>query len=97
MMLLRTTEEHRGLIESFVAWCNSNQLKLKINKTKEVVVDYRRNRRPPDSVIIQREEVERVDSCKYLGVHINNKPDWSHNTDALYRKGQSRLFFLRRL
>ncbi len=56
-------------------------------------MDYRRNRRPPDSIIIQGQEVERVDSSKCLGVHINNKPDWSHNTDALYRKGQS----LRRL
>ena len=27
----------------------------------------------------------------------NNKLDWSHNTDALYKKGQSRLHLLRRL
>lgn len=38
-----------------------------------------------------------VDSYKYLGVHINNKLDWTHNTDALYRKGQSSMFFLSRL
>ncbi len=30
-------------------------------------------------------------SYKYLGVQINNKLDWSHNTDALFRKGQRRL------
>ena len=34
---------------------------------------------------------------KYLGVHLNNKLDWTTNTDALYRKGQSRLHLLRRL
>ena len=28
---------------------------------------------------------------------MNNKLDWSDNTDALYKKGQSRLFFLRKL
>ena len=28
---------------------------------------------------------------------INNKPNGPDNTEALYRKGQSRLFFLRRL
>ena len=38
-----------------------------------------------------------MDSYKYLGVQINNKLDWSTNTDTIYRKGQSRLFFLRRL
>ena len=89
--------EYRGLIESFVTWCDNNSLKLNISKTKEVVVDYRRSRRSPAPIIIQGEEVERVDSYRYLGVHINNKLDWSHNTDALFRKGQSRLFFLRRL
>ena len=34
---------------------------------------------------------------KYLGVHLNNKLDWTDNTAALYRKGQSRLHLLRRL
>lgn len=42
-------------------------------------------------------DIEIVDSYRYLGVHLNNKLDWSHNTDALYRKGQSRLYLLRRL
>ncbi|KAI4894872.1 hypothetical protein NFI96_019185 [Prochilodus magdalenae] len=36
-------------------------------------------------------------SCKYLGVHLNNKLDWTDNTPALYKKGQSRLHLLRRL
>ena len=31
------------------------------------------------------------------GVCINNKLDWTDNTESLYRKSQSRLFFLRRL
>ncbi|TWW79817.1 hypothetical protein D4764_10G0008470 [Takifugu flavidus] len=33
----------------------------------------------------------------YLGVHLNNNLDWTHNTDALVKKGNSRLFLLRRL
>ena len=37
-----------------------------------------------------------VDTYKFLGVHVNNKLDWSSNTEALSRKEQSRLF-LRRL
>ncbi|KAK5907927.1 hypothetical protein CgunFtcFv8_016027 [Champsocephalus gunnari] len=32
-----------------------------------------------------------------VGVHIDNKLDWSKNTEALYKKRQSRLYFLRRL
>ncbi len=32
-----------------------------------------------------------------LYFHFNSQLDWSHSTDVLFRKGQSRLFFLRRL
>ena len=54
-------------------------------------------RPPPAPVFINKVEVEMVDSYKYLGLYMNKKLDWSDNTDALYKKGQSRLFFLRRL
>lgn len=33
-------------------------------------------------------------SYKYLGVHLNIKLDWTHNTDALIKKGNRRLFLL---
>lgn len=38
-----------------------------------------------------------MDTCEYLGVHFNNRLDWKCNTEAVYRKGQSRLYFLRKL
>ncbi len=41
--------------------------------------------------------MEIVQSYKYLGVYINSKLDRSENTLAVYKKGQSRLHFLRRL
>lgn len=34
---------------------------------------------------------------KYLGVCNNDRLDWSDDTEAVYRKGQSRLFILRSL
>ncbi|TWW72645.1 hypothetical protein D4764_15G0000390 [Takifugu flavidus] len=42
-------------------------------------------------------DVDVVESYKYLGVHLNNNLDWSHNTDALVKTSNSRLFLLRRL
>ena len=30
-------------------------------------------------------------------MHLNNKLEWSSNTEVLYRKGQSKLFVLRRI
>ncbi|KAK7895274.1 hypothetical protein WMY93_020599 [Mugilogobius chulae] len=90
--------EYRGLTQDFVDWCQQNHLLLNAGKTKEMVVDFRRRHSiAPPPVNIQGRDIERVDSYKYLGVHLNNKLDWTHNTDALYRKGQSRLYLLRRL
>ena len=62
-----------------------------------MVIDFRRKPLSHTLLNIQGEDIELVDSFKYLDVHINNKLDWSHNTNALYKKGQSRLFLLRRL
>ncbi|XP_035534965.1 complement C3-like [Morone saxatilis] len=38
-----------------------------------------------------------VSAYKYLGVTLDNKLDWSTNSEAIYKKGLSRLYFLRRL
>ena len=38
-----------------------------------------------------------IESYKYLGVQIDHKLDWSVNSDCLYKKGQSRMYFLGRL
>ncbi|MCJ8749354.1 hypothetical protein PDJAM_G00175360 [Pangasius djambal] len=89
--------EYRRLTQDFVDWCQPNHLLINVGKTKEMVVDFRRHRSAPSLVNIQGMDIERVDSYKYLGVHLNHKLDWTHNTDALYRKGQTRLYLLRRL
>ncbi|KAK3527069.1 hypothetical protein QTP86_008800 [Hemibagrus guttatus] len=90
--------EYRELIQEFVNWCQRNCLHINAGKTKELVVHFRRHKHPsPPPVNIQGKDIERVDSYKYLGVHLNNKLDWTDNTEAIYRKGQSRLFLLRRL
>lgn len=85
-------------IRDFVDWCQWNHLLINNEKTKEPVMDFHRRRSTtPTPVEIQRTGIEILDSYKYLSVHLNKKLDWSHNTDALYRKGQSRLYLLRKL
>lgn len=56
-------------------------------------VDFGRTRPHPESVVIKRDSVEMVHTCKYLGVQLDDKLD----TDALCRKGQICLYFLKRL
>jgi hypothetical protein len=41
--------------------------------------------------------VVKVESFKFLGVHIPDKLKWSTHTDGVVKKAQQRLFNLRRL
>ncbi|KAL1256554.1 hypothetical protein QQF64_012099 [Cirrhinus molitorella] len=52
-------------------------------ETKELVVDFRRPRPQPESAIIKNDRVEIVKTYKYLGVQLDDKLDWTVNTDAL--------------
>ncbi|KAI4894307.1 hypothetical protein NFI96_005585 [Prochilodus magdalenae] len=90
-------DEYRATVNDFVAWCELNHLQLNVTKTKKLVVDLRRDKTQVTPISIKGVSVDTVEDYKYLGVHIDNKLDWAKNTDALYRKGQSRLYFLRRL
>ncbi|TWW77894.1 hypothetical protein D4764_11G0000150 [Takifugu flavidus] len=54
-------------------------------------------RGPPKPVQIGTEELEGVQTYKYLGLWLDNRLDWTSNTRQLYKKTQSRMYFLRRL
>ena len=62
-----------------------------------MVVDFRRKKSHLQPVSIEGVDVEVVRTYKYLGLQLDEKLDWTANMEALYRKAQSRLYFLRRL
>jgi hypothetical protein len=78
-------------------WCQDNNLSLNMSKTKELIVDYRKSRDVHAPIHIDRAVVERIESFKFLGVHINNKLSWSKHTKTVVKKAQQHLFPLRRL
>ena len=90
-------EEYRAVVGDFVTWCEQNHLQLNVTKTKELVVDLRRAKAPVAPVSIHGVQVDIVEEYKYLGVYLDHKLDWTRNTEAVYKKGLSRLYFLRRL
>ncbi|TWW54451.1 hypothetical protein D4764_0091880 [Takifugu flavidus] len=75
-------DEYRDLVESFVRWSRENLLQLNVTKTKEMVVDLSKSKSPPSPVCISGKEVELVPSYRFLGVQLDNKLEWSTNTDA---------------
>ena len=52
------------------SWCRDNNLLLNISKTKELVIDYRREKTEIPPLIISGDCVEKVANFRYLGVHI---------------------------
>ncbi len=88
---------YREEVSTLTKWCQENHLSLNIDKTKELVVDYRRQSREHTPITIDKTPVERVTSFKFLGIHITEDLTWSAHTDAVLKKAHQRLFFLRRL
>ncbi len=89
---------YREEVAQLAEWCGSNNLSHNVEKTKEVVMDFRRRNstdHPP--LTIDSSTVERVSSTKFLGVHITEDLTWTTSTMSLSKKAQQRLHFLRRL
>ncbi len=98
-LIKKNDETHyREEVAQLAEWCGANNLSLNVEKTKEVVLDFRRRNsidHPP--LTIDSSTVERVSSTKFLGVHITEDLTWTTNTMSLSKKAQQRLHFLRRL
>ncbi|KAI5615412.1 gastrula zinc finger protein XlCGF28.1-like [Silurus asotus] len=88
---------YREEVQRLTAWCGANNLSLNVDKTKEMVVDFRRAQSDLSPVIIDGSSVEIVKSTKFLGVHLADNLTWSLNTSSITKKAQQRLYFLRRL
>ncbi|KAM7380045.1 hypothetical protein PAMP_003369 [Pampus punctatissimus] len=88
---------YRTLVDNFVEWSEQNHLRLNVNKTREMVIDFKRKKMSSQPLWIRGEVVEEVEDYKYPGVVIDNILDWKTNTEAVYKKGMSRLYFLRKL
>jgi hypothetical protein len=78
-------------------WCEDNNLHLNVSKTKELIVEYRKRRAEHAPIHIDGAEVERIESFKFLGVHITNKLSWSKHTKTVMKRARQPLFTLRRL
>ncbi|XP_050959599.1 NACHT, LRR and PYD domains-containing protein 12-like [Labeo rohita] len=89
---------YREEIKHLATWCTDNNLLLNTNKTKELIVDFRKGRRGSHETIhINGMAVEPVSSFKFLGTHISEDLSWTTNTSSLVREANQGLFFLRTL
>ncbi len=85
-------------VERLTSWCQDNCLSLNVNKTKELIVDFRkRQQRPYTPLMISGTPTERVSSFKYLGVNISEDLTWTAHIQTQVKKARQRLYHLRQL
>jgi len=88
---------YRAQVESTVSWCSENNLTLNVAKTKEIIIDFRKNKNDKLPLIINDQNVEVVRNFKFLGAHITDDLKWNMNYTDIVKKARQRLYFLRTL
>ena len=68
-----------------------------MSKTEELIVDYRKRWTEQAPINIHGAVMERVESFKFLGVHITNELSWSKHTKTVVKRARQNLFPLGRL
>ncbi|KAK3506928.1 hypothetical protein QTP70_031211 [Hemibagrus guttatus] len=81
---------YREEVQRLTAWCRANNLSPNVDKTKEMVVDFRRAQSDHSPLFIDGSPVEIVKSTKFLGVHLVENFTWSLNTSSISKKAQQR-------
>ena len=94
---LNNDNEYQNAVKYFISWCKENYLLLNVQKTKELVIDYRRTSNVHEDLVINEQIVERVSEYKYLGTIIDCKLNFESNVNSIYKKANSRMFFVRKL
>ncbi|KAL0153147.1 hypothetical protein M9458_051543, partial [Cirrhinus mrigala] len=74
-----------------------NNLELNTLKTVEMTVDFRRNPPALPPLTIMDSTVMTVETFRFLGNTISQDLKWDIHIDAIVKKAQQRLFFLRQL
>ena len=98
LSLLQGYEQYHGpALTEFVYWCDNSYLNLNVTKTKQMIVDFSRQKHSPGKTIIHNNEAEIVSKYKYLGTIFDDTLKWDDNTEEIVKKGQQRLYLLRKL
>ena len=66
-------QRYNSEINHFVNWCTENYLEINVNKTKELVIYFRKRGTPIPALTINGRPIERVSEYKYLGTVIDDK------------------------
>ena len=72
--------------ERHTSWCKDNFLDLNMTKTKELLIDFRKQPPAVSPITIDGEIVERVEKYKYLGIILDNTLKFDSNVLNVHKK-----------
>ena len=90
-----TTLQHA--VDKAIQWSKDNHMNINASKTKEMVISYAKDTPNIPHITIDNDPIERVDSCKLLGVELNDKLTWHQHINTQFKKASTRLFFISQL
>lgn len=85
-------QAYREEVKHLVNWCESNNLILNISKTKEIIVDFRKNQASHTPLTISSSAVVIVSITRFLGVQITDFLTWSKYIGTLVKRVQQCIF-----
>lgn len=98
LSILQGTESgHGNALSEFVKWCNGSYLDLNVSKTNELVFDFRKQKTNIPASSINGNDVEIVDSYRYLGTQFDSQLKFDINTESIVKKAHQRIYLLRRI
>lgn len=90
----RDESAYRDEVLNLSTWCQAHNLILNTRKTKEIILDFRRQTSDPLPLFINGKCVERVHSFTLLGTTISFDLSWGEKTTAVIKKAQQCLHFV---
>jgi hypothetical protein len=84
--LINKETAYREEVRDLAVLCQDNNLSLNVIKTKEMIVDNRKNRTEHAPILNDGAAVEQVERFKFLGVHVTNKLTWSKHTKTVVKR-----------
>ena len=88
---------NREEVKHLEGWCRENNVALNVDKTKEMIIDFRRSQPEHAPLSISGRTVERVENIKFLRLQISQDLKWNRNTSGIAKQAQQRLYFPRKL
>ena len=75
-------------------WSCKNKLQLNADKCKDMVIDFKKQKRSFDPISLDRKELDTVNNVKILGLTISNNLPWNDHINNTVKKTNKRLYFI---